>query len=363
MQVTAELLAPTPPAQDVGALASAPRPGARNESREEAIARLRTIVYKTLDSLIPAGAPCALVDFPHYPNVGDSAIYLGELAYLRNRGCAVHYVADWQTYDRNALRRALPEGIVLINGGGNFGDLYPRHQQIRQAVLRDFPDRRVVQLPQSVHFDDPAALEASRADFSAHPDFHLVVRDQVSLDLVQRSYDTPTYLCPDMAFLLDVPRFKPADAPLAAVVLSRTDGEKAAPEHGGLAVGDCVSVADWLEEPPPGAEWLYRWGTVRGRWQRTHWPRSVISWAQRTGARRMADQRLARGLRQIHGGRTLVTDRLHALILGWMSGMPVFHVDNRYRKLGNLLDTWLPGRSDLPAFARLDEALLAATVA
>ncbi len=329
-------------------------------SRAEAIARLRRSIARALDPLIPARTPCALVDFPHHPNVGDSAIYLGELSYLRNRGCPVHYVSDWQSHDRDALRRALPEGVVLIHGGGNFGDLYPYHHQLRQAVLRDFPDRRIVQLPQSVHFDDPAAWEASRAVFSAHPDFHLVVRDRVSLDLVRRGYDTPTHLCPDMAFMLDLPPFRPASASLDAMVLSRTDGEKAASARGGFAAGGRIQVADWLDEPLPRDEWLYQWANARGRWPRTRWPRRAIAWAQRTGARRMADERLERGLRLIHGGRALVTDRLHALLLGWMSGMPVFHVDNRYRKLASLLDTWLPDRNDLLAFATLEEALQAA---
>lgn len=353
-------------ARPLEAPATQVRPNAdasRAESRQEAIARLRKSISATLDPLIPAGSACALVDFPNHPNVGDSAIYLGELAYLYRRGCSVRYVSDWETYDRDALRRALPTGVILIHGGGNFGDLYPRHQQLRQALLRDFPDRRIVQLPQSVHFDDPAAWEASRAVFSAHPDFHLVVRDRFSLDLVQHGYDTPTHLCPDMAFLLELPPFQSASARLDATVLSRTDGEKATAADSGLARHGQIQVVDWLDEPAPRDGWLYQWANARSRWPRTRWPRSAIAWAQRTATHRMAAQRLERGLRLIHGGRVLVTDRLHALILGWMSGVPVFHVDNRYRKLANVLSTWLPGRSDLPAFATLEQALRAATQA
>lgn len=77
----------------------------------------------------------------------------------------------------------------------------------------------------------------------------------------------------------------------------------------------------------------------------------------------MAKQRLNRGLELIQGGRSLVTDRLHAVILGWMSGMQVYYADNRYRKLGNVLDTWLPNRDDLSAHETLDAALAAARAA
>ena len=97
-----------------------------------------------------AGQPFALVDFPDHANVGDSAIWLGTTAFFRRQHAVEpRYVASIAAFSPAALRRAHPEGPILIHGGGNFGDLWPRHQAFRERLLETFPDRLIVQLPQS----------------------------------------------------------------------------------------------------------------------------------------------------------------------------------------------------------------------
>lgn len=44
------------------------------------------LVKGVLDPLIPHSSSIALFDFPNYANVGDSLIWLGEEAYLKDRG-------------------------------------------------------------------------------------------------------------------------------------------------------------------------------------------------------------------------------------------------------------------------------------
>ena len=122
----------------------------------------------------PGGTRVALVNFPNHANAGDSAIWLGALASLRRMQVHVAYRASWATYEPTALRRALGDGVVLLQGGGNFGDLYPANQQAtRERVLADLADVRTIQLPQSLHFDDPANLERMRrlceAPLGLHP--------------------------------------------------------------------------------------------------------------------------------------------------------------------------------------------------
>src|SRR3546814_10686068 len=58
----------------------------------------------TLDTVLPSGK-LALVDFPDHSNVGDSAIWLGEMAYLRSQGrLPVYYsaIADFDDADCRA---------------------------------------------------------------------------------------------------------------------------------------------------------------------------------------------------------------------------------------------------------------------
>ena len=56
---------------------------------------------------------------------------------------------------RSRSRRALPDGPILLNGGGNLGDVYARQQGVRERVLEAFVGRPVVQMPQSIWYRDP----------------------------------------------------------------------------------------------------------------------------------------------------------------------------------------------------------------
>ena len=90
-------------------------------------------------------------------NVGDSAIWLGERTLLRDAGVTVAYACDLQSFSAAELAERVPAGTgtTFVHGGGNLGDLWPRHQVLRERVISAFPNHRIVQLPQSVHFRDP----------------------------------------------------------------------------------------------------------------------------------------------------------------------------------------------------------------
>src|SRR6056300_1603832 len=109
-------------------------------------------ISNVLDPLVKLGTTYALLDFPNHSNVGDSAIWLGELDYLKKRGCRVRYSCDLISYNAEFLRSYCPSQGIMVHGGGNFGDLYYPHQQLRESVLRIFTEQSVVQLPQTIHF-------------------------------------------------------------------------------------------------------------------------------------------------------------------------------------------------------------------
>ena len=97
---------------------------------------MRLRLEESLRPLLPPGGPVALLDFPVYPNVGDSAIWLGAVATLRQLGMRTpHYACSFKTYSRPELARRLGDGTILLSGGGNFGDRYAPHQRFQQRIL------------------------------------------------------------------------------------------------------------------------------------------------------------------------------------------------------------------------------------
>jgi pyruvyl transferase EpsO len=63
-------------------------------------------------------------------------------------------------------------------------------------------------------------------------------------------------------------------------------------------------------------------------------------------------KRLARGVELLAGGETIITDRLHAALLGLQIGRSVIAVDNNNSKLSAYADTWFGSCTPDLRFAR-----------
>ena len=301
------------------------------------IGSLAARVRETVGSLLTAGEPVALLDFPNHMNVGDSAIWLGERALLRSLGVPVAYACDQRGYVPEHLRAALPAGgTILLHGGGNFGDLYPRHQRLRERVVRDFPEHRIVQLPQTIDFEDERRLRAAGELFRSHERFTLLVRDELSLERYGPVLARDVRLCPDSAFCLG--RLGRAGEGRGVLWLARADDEARA--DGATVAGDGVRRSDWPSLP---AAWRRRRLLSRGL-------SFATSSAPPVGARlwrpasalfdRLAGERVAAGRALLCSAGAVVTDRLHGHILALLCGVPHVLTDSRTGKVRRFHDAW-----------------------
>jgi pyruvyl transferase EpsO len=304
------------------------------------IARLQEELLSVVGATCARADDYALLDFPNHANVGDSAIYLGEIILLNKlygRGPA--FVTEMDVGDLDFLEKNVPTGPIFIHGGGNFGDLWPRHQLFREAVLDRFPQRQVIQLPQSIHFSDPAALAASAAKINAHKNFILLVRDRKSFQIAKGAFSCEVRLAPDSAFMLGAVT-PPVDPTFDIYCLLRTDKE-AVGTLGAPVASDAITTdsGDWLNEPSvlTPRQRLQRLaekaGLMRTRSINSR-PDDYLGWARK---------RVDRGLEQLSRGKVIVTDRLHAHILSILLGKPHVILDNMYGKIGSFAEAWTTG--------------------
>jgi exopolysaccharide biosynthesis predicted pyruvyltransferase EpsI len=76
-----------------------------------------------------------IIDPPGHPNVGDSSILLGELSFLKRKfPSAKLSFYDVQSYSASADVFIEEATILLIHGGGNFGDIWPHHHALRMRI-------------------------------------------------------------------------------------------------------------------------------------------------------------------------------------------------------------------------------------
>lgn len=304
---------------------------------------VRHTLRRIWTDLLPPGTRCALVGYPDHWNVGDAAIWWGTRRLLDAIGVQVDYACDPWSYEPAALRTALPEGPILILGGGNLGDAYRHEQSLRERVLVDFSQRRIIQLPQSIWFASPKRAEAL-ADTLVHAgDVTLLLRDAASLSFARDMFRCDSALCPDAAVALDLAGASgPPAVPLLA--LWRTDSEARETVGGD---GEDVVVTDWTTPGPElslmstAARRFQEWvgdppaeiGSCSARrrmaWRHLHW-----LWDQ------LAEDRTLRGCRFLSRGRVVLTDRLHAHLLCTLMRKPHVVCDSTNGKIFAYRDTW-----------------------
>jgi exopolysaccharide biosynthesis predicted pyruvyltransferase EpsI len=308
-------------------------------ARRPLAVELKARLHATLDRVVPPGARVALLDYPDSENVGDNAIWLGELCWLRESGRELVYACAREDLSPAELRRRLgAEGVILFSGGGNFGDLYPAHEAMRLRVLREFPDHKIVQLPETVNYGDPSTAARTGRAFAAHRDFTLLVRDRASVERAARQLGLEAILCPDMAFGLGALRGRRPRQPVTW--LARRDKEGGAPLPERLL--NTVPV-DWLDTTANtiGFRLVRRLNTPLATLSgRSSAVARVSQPLVRANYQRLAEGRLTFGMRMIGAGRVLVTDRLHAHILAVLAGIPNILVADRYRKTLDVHDAW-----------------------
>lgn len=305
-----------------------------NEATKGTVATLKAALIQALAPILDRGREVALLDFPAYSNVGDSAIWLGELSLLRHYRQTIRYTCDINTYSSKSLSVSVGDGVILLSGGGNFGDLWPRHQQFREHVVGAFPKHKIVQLPQSIHFQDASSLRRASQSFRAHKDITIMVRDEHSMEIATRYLADNVILCPDAAFAIDI---LPAHGALrnAVLWLGRSDIESAAlndPENLGL------SRYDWPAHV--SSPWIRLGDYVRR--QRGLRPRlePISNPILHRLYERMAWARLTAGCRLLGRGRVVITDRLHGHILCLLLGIEHVLLDNSYGKLSRFHARW-----------------------
>lgn len=302
---------------------------------------LRQRISDTLVPLIGQHAErIHLIDPPDHPNVGDCAILLGELDFFARELPRSHVAfTDW-TQQSRANRSIDDASVLLIHGGGNFGDIWKHHHDFRLHVLREFKHRKIVQLPQSIHFDSPVELKRTQDAIAAHPDFTILTRDGRSEAFAREHFDCRVELCPDMAFAMNPIRRRPASDDIFCLL--RTDKEVVV-QPGEImralaTTGLSVKADDWLDNPRTPA-WL-RDRLFRSMATRAPWLRDKLSDAALVARRGYARSRLDRGIDLLSQGRIVVTDRLHAHVISTLLGIPNIVFNSYDAKAAALYASW-----------------------
>lgn len=313
-------------------------------TRDEKILQLRRKISEQLNGHIDRDY--VLMGLPYYLNVGDILIWEGTRQFLAatgrkclNAGCRYR--------EEDRIRDGT---LILLQGGGNFGDLWRWVQEERLAVLRRHPNNPALIFPVSCWYEDQALLRQDADRLAGHPNLTICARDEASYQLLVRNFRNRILLVPDMAFFVDpVPlRKRMASRPTGALYVKRTDKELVE-SQGGMpeALPAGLTVADWPSVETAPWHWalynhLLKWGRnarrKRGIWRVADPVVKLSDWFYHQISRRLLIQQ---GAAFIGRHRTIYSTRLHAAILAILLDKEVQIMDNTYGKNSGFYQTWL----------------------
>jgi pyruvyl transferase EpsO len=296
------------------------------EADRSHLARLKQAL-DPLHALIDPARPVVYVDYPFHSNIGDLLIHQGAQAFLAAHGC--HTVLDVAVETEALLAKGVPQdATIVLHGGGNLGDLYPRHQQLRDRVVAQFPKHRIVLLPQSVHFSDPAAAAACGALWSRHEDLHVCLRDHRSIATLAPCLQRPPLLLPDMAHAL-FPSATDARPGAGTLIFRRQDIEATS---GDRTAFDWDTLLTGMDHRVIGLLHRAHRAAARG------WPVPAAALWER-----FRDRLVRRALAHMGRFAAVDTDRLHGMLAALLIGRPVTARDNSTGKLSAYHAAWLAG--------------------
>lgn len=343
----------------------------RSAEDSRRLATLRSQTESILKTVIGDVTSVAIIDAPNQRNVGDSLIWEGEIAYLKRLGKRVRYVSDLKGFNASTLRRRLPkDGVVLIHGGGNFGDLWLRHQVHRESVVAELNDYKIVQLSQSIYFSDARRAAKANAALAGHPDFTVLIRDTLSIERAKASLpDIDIVFCPDMALGYE-PSFdqKRVEVDRHVVVIARADKEAASGLRGipeNWSAPATMNVTDWGHHAREKVTWRVS--------RRIAWVQHMLASVRRkfriplpSLPQKLVQLAIAEinkcnvesAVKLYSSADVIVVDRLHAHVLALLIGIDHVMLDNNYRKLRGVYDDYTSVFSTARYHLDLSEAQL-----
>ncbi|MFN7025067.1 MAG: polysaccharide pyruvyl transferase family protein [Pseudorhizobium sp.] len=288
---------------------------------------------------IPKGARVGFVDYPVHINVGDLLILLGTMQFFKSNENSIP--TSFCVFDENArLYDALDHtDLIVCHGGGNFGDIYPKHQRLRERIVECFPKKPVVIMPQSFHFSAIEAMKDSGAVFRGHDNVTIYVRDEASYQIARNYFSDQVHFCPDMAHRL-YDKFAPVRA--AALPDTGTKGplqlmRRDAEASTGHQLTHDQGSMDWSDIMTTVAKsriWRYRAAAkldgafARGNPGRLEQYSSTVS----SIVSEIADRLVTH--------KEWTTSRLHGAIFGLLLGRDVTLFDNSYGKNSRYFSLW-----------------------
>ncbi|KRN00185.1 polysaccharide pyruvyl transferase family protein [Loigolactobacillus rennini] len=173
---------------------------------------------------------------PTHKNLGDQAITIAELFYLKQVLPAYQVIEipdiNYAKGIKLVSKVLTDQDIIMVHGGGNLGTLYPTAEKQRRLLMKNFSRNKIIIFPQSAFFGkDSEELSESKKIYSSNSNLTLMARESLTRDFLAKAFPKNKLLfTPDIVFFLNKKlKFKKTKR-FGILIILRQDKEKSVPE-------------------------------------------------------------------------------------------------------------------------------------
>ena len=278
----------------------------------------------------------AYIDIPCHYNTGDLLIYLGTEKFFLDYNIDISYRALQNDINYKLL---LDCDVILIHGGGNFGDLYIEHQNLRNDIINKCCNKQIIFLPQSVYFNSDTELLKTETILKKVNNLIFYVRDNES-EIIAKRFTDNVILMPDMAHSLHpLVEGSEVNSDNGRILnLQRVDIESS-----DVFNGLSKKAFDWIDLCSASDVFFQK---IINKSRRLPFFRDARLDYWNLQSRYNVNM----AINYVSAFDIVYTDRLHGFILSYLLGKRVFLLDNSYSKIDRYHKAWF---SDCPLISKV----------
>ena len=137
-----------------------------------------------------------IIGSPNHGNMGDVAITWSTIKFLEQLypdDNVFDITMDEFPYEIDAIFHLLKsKDVIILQGGGNLGNMYPDDEMIRRYVISRFRNNRLIIFPQLVYFTDDSdgkkELEICARLYSDNKNLYMLARDKYSFCIMTKYF-------------------------------------------------------------------------------------------------------------------------------------------------------------------------------
>lgn len=260
-----------------------------------------------------------LMDVPTYTNLGDQAIAYSELKFIKDNVDGyevVEVLGPVLKLHISLLKKYIKkEDILILIGGGNFGDEYQSIEDNRLNILDIFRNNKICIFPQTIYYNDnergKIALKKMKAVLENRDNVLLITRENYSFEFAKQNFSCRIALCPDIVLYLSL--LKNRKERKGVLLCLRSDKEKKLDYLNNIVEYlqkksiNYVITDTWLEK---SFRFKYREKILKEKWN------------------------------QFSEFKLVITDRLHGMIFSVITNTPCIVMPNYNHKIYSFYNTW-----------------------